>query len=213
METNDDIKRQHPFSRIGIFNKYTKKKMLKSHATIYSLIFSLILCITIWITGDYATYYNTLIKLTDVALSLFPNFLGFCIGGYALIIGASNIEVLKKMSKPLPNGSHLSFFQVLSSIFAASLIIQYVTLFFAYILQILVNMQLDAVSDDIGVVTNLFLIFILVFLTSMSILLLYYTVINIFNFGQAVHLTIRIEDRDNQTIEEKAQNHDTERNN
>ena len=51
------------------------------------------------------------------------------------------------------------------------------------------------------------------FLTSMSILLLYYTVINIFNFGQAVHLTIRIEDRDNQTIEEKAQNHDTERNN
>lgn len=187
--------------------------MLKSHATIYSLIFSLILCIIIWITGDSATYYNTLIKLTDVALSLFPNFLGFCIGGYALIIGASNIEVLKKMSKPLPNGSHLSFFQVLSSIFAASLIIQCVTLFFAYILQILVNMQLDAVSNDIGVVTNLFLIFILVFLTSMSILLLYYTVINIFNFGQAVHLTIRIEDRDNQAIEEKAQNHDTERNN
>ena len=74
-------------------------------------------------------------------------------------------------------------------------------------------MQLDAVSNDIGVVTNLFLIFILVFLTSMSILLLYYTVINIFNFGQAVHLTIRIEDRDNQAIEEKAQNHDTERNN
>ncbi|WP_300867346.1 hypothetical protein [uncultured Alistipes sp.] len=213
METNDDIKRQHPFSRIGIFNKYTKKKMLKSHATIYSLIFSLILCIIIWITGDSATYYNILIKLTDVALSLFPNFLGFCIGGYALIIGASNIEVLKKMSKPLPNGSHLSFFQVLSSIFAASLIIQCVTLFFAYILQILVNMQLDAVSNDIGVVTNLFLIFILVFLTSMSILLLYYTVINIFNFGQAVHLTIRIEDRDNQTIEEKAQNNDTERNN
>ena len=213
METNDDIKRQHPFSRIGIFNKYTKKKMLKSHATIYSLIFSLILCVIIWITGDSATYYNTLIKLTDVALSLFPNFLGFCIGGYALIIGASNIEVLKKMSKPLPNGSHLSFFQVLRSIFAASLIIQCVTLFFAYILQILVNMQLDAVSNDIGVVTNLFLIFILVFLTSMSILLLYYTVINIFNFGQAVHLTIRIEDRDNQTIEEKAQNNDTERNN
>ena len=213
METNDDIKRQHPFSRIGIFNKYTKKKMLKSHATIYSLIFSLILCVIIWITGDSATYYNTLIKLSDVALSLFPNFLGFCIGGYALIIGASNIEVLKKMSKPLPNGSHLSFFQVLSSIFAASLIIQCVTLFFAYILQILVNMQLDAVSNDIGVVTNLFLIFILVFLTSMSILLLYYTVINIFNFGQAVHLTIRIEDRDNQTIEEKAQNNDTERNN
>lgn len=193
--------------------------MLKSHATIYSLIFSLILCVTIWITGDYVTYYNTLIKLTDVALSLFPNFLGFCIGGYALIIGASNIEVLKKMSKPLPNGSHLSFFQVLSSIFAASLIIQCVTLFFAYILHILVNMQLDAISDDIGVVTNLFLIFILVFLTSMSILLLYYTVINIFNFGQAIHLTIRIEDRVNQIIEKEeemqnqTQNHDTKRNN
>lgn len=181
----------------GIFNKYTIKKLLKSKATICGLTVSILLCIAIFLLIDSDEYYEILTDVTNMALSLFPNLLGFCIGGYALIIGASNIDILRKLSKPLGDYEELSIFQILSSVFAMSLVIQCLTLFAAYIVHIVIAMELEALTELSGVIVNMSFIFLILAFTCMSILLLYYTIINIFNFGQIVHFSVRFDEEMN----------------
>ena len=176
--------------------------MLKSKATYVSFLIALSLVVFIYLKGESDLYYSLLKYITETALSLFPNLLGFCIGGYALIIGASNMNILKKMSRPLTQRNKMSFFQVLSSIFAVSLIIQCFTLLFAYILHIIMQLEITAPTMVIGEMINLLLIFLMLLCSVMSMLLLYYTIINIFNFGQSVHFCIRLdESNDNKKVD------------
>lgn len=203
METNEELRDRHHFSLKGIFVRYIITKILKSYALWVSVIIAIVLSLLIGINNEYEQYYFTLQDLIKIALSLFPNFLGFCIGGYALIIGASNVDVLKKMSRPLEKRGNLSYFQVLSSTFAMSLIIQCLTLFTAYVIHIILELKLNAITYEIGIATNMILIFVMLLFSSMSILFLYYTIINIFNFGQAIHFSIRLDQRDQNNKNDK----------
>jgi hypothetical protein len=200
METNNSILNKiledHPPSKKGIFNKRAIRKMMRSGGACGSLLISLILVVLACCKGSSDIYYSLLNKVVDIALSLFPNLLGFCIGGYALIIGASNISILKKMSKPLGK-SNMSYFQILSSVFAMSLIIQCFTLFLSYVIHIVSLMELPAISNTIGVITNVFMLFLILLCSLLSIFLLYYTVVNIFNFGQTTHFSIRLDNHNN----------------
>lgn len=188
---------EHPTSKKGVFNKHATRKMLHAGGTWGSLLISIVFIILAYCKGSEDIYYSLLTKFTDVALSLFPNLLGFCIGGYALIIGAGNISILKKMSKPLSTSNSMSYFQVLSSIFAMSLIIQCFTLFLSYVVHVILEMKLYAMTNAIGEIANICLIFIISLCSSLSIFLLYYTVVNIFNFGQVTHFSIRHDDHNN----------------
>lgn len=201
METNNSlwekILNEHPTSKKGIFNRYATRKMLRSAGIWVSISFALLIVMLALHKGSLDSYYSLLNRVVDMALSLFPNLLGFCIGGYALIIGAGNINILQKMSKPLPDNK-MSYFQILSSVFAMSLIIQCFTLFFTYIVYVVLGLELCAASVVIGEITNLLLIFLILACSSLSIYLLYYTVINIFNFGQVTHFSIRLDDSKNE---------------
>ena len=191
-EANNDLKKAHPMSLKGIFNEYTISKIILSRGTLLSLIVSLIIVIGLCVHNKVINeFYNTLIQITDIILSLLPNLLGFCIGGYALIIGACNTETIKKMS--VPQSHNLSLFQILSSVFAATLILQCFTLVMAYIIHFCLLLELNAYNVAVGLGVNVLVIFILLFFSFISLSLLYYTIINIFNLGQTMHFCVRLD--------------------
>lgn len=196
-ETNEELKKAHPMSLKGIFNKYTVSKIIFSRGTFISLIVTaaivLYFCIHFHTVDDY---YQVLYAITDTVLSLLPNILGFCIGGYALIIGAFSMDTIKKMSKPFSKKHNLSMYQVLSSVFAATLIIQCMTLVLVCLIRF--GLLLD-LKTDCGIwcaVVNVSLIAILIFFSCISLSLLYYTIVNLFTLGQTMHFCIRNEDNE-----------------
>jgi hypothetical protein len=137
--------------------------------------------------------FEILKEIIELTLNLLPNILGFCIGGYALIIGIGNIEALRKMSSPLKKRDNLSFFQILSSVFAGSLVLQCITLLLSFIINIILKLEIPAISNQIATIINSVVIVSVLFLSVLSITLLYYTVINLFNYGQSMHFLIRLE--------------------
>lgn len=202
-ETDKELKQAHSMSLKGIFNKYTVSKILLSRGTLISLIITIVIIIGVCCRNDTSIneYYNTLLHVTDIILSLFPNILGFCIGGYTLIIGACSTDTIKKMSAPQKHG--LSLFQILSSVFAATLIIQCFTLVIAYIVHFCLLLEIGTNSVVIGVVVNVGVILILLFLSCISLSLLYYTIVNIFNMGQTMHFCISLEEENKKKEKDK----------
>ncbi len=195
----DDIRKNHPMSLRGVFNRYILVKIIKSTGTIISLIFALLFVVFLYVYCDSMNeLYKFLGKTTDILLSLLPNLLGFCIGGYALIIGVCSMEIIKKMSTPLDNNKNkLSFYQILSSVFASTLIIQCFTLLLTYLVHLFILLELKTSNELLGYAINILLVFILVLFSFLSISLLYYTVINIFNLGQSVHFCVRLNNNNN----------------
>lgn len=195
METNQELKDRHQYSIKGIFPKYIIRKFLCSCSMLVSIVIAFVLSFLIL----YFRIEDTFVLLEDIieiTLNLLPNLLGFCIGGYALIIGMGNIEALKKMSSPMKKRENLSLFQILSSIFAGSLVLQCITLLLSFIIQILLKLKLPAYSNQIAIIVNSLTIISVLFFSVLSVVLLYYTVINLFNYGQSMHFLIRLEKRE-----------------
>lgn len=210
-EINKELKKAHPVSLKGIFNKYTVSKIIFSRGTLISLIITLVIIVGVCCRNDTSVneYYNTLLHITDVILSLLPSILGFCIGGYALIIGACSTDTIKKMSDPQEHG--LSFFQILSSVFAATLIIQCFTLVFAYLIHFCLLLEIGTDSVIVGVAVNVSMILILLFLSCISLSLLYYTIVNIFNMGQTMHFCVRLDEENKKKEKEISKQNESDK--
>lgn len=195
METNQELKNSHKFSIKGIFPKYIIRKFLYSYSMLISIGITAILSFLI-IYFKLENTFTLLDEIINITLDLLPNILGFCIGGYALIIGIGNIEALKKMSLPMEKRDNLSFFQILSSVFAGSLVLQCITLLLSFIIKIILKLEITVFSKSIAIVVNCLTIISILFLSTLSLVLLYYTVINLFNYGQSMHFLIRLEKKE-----------------
>lgn len=192
METNQELKNRHQYSIRGIFPKYIIRKFLYSRSILISIAITAVLSFLI-ICFRFKNTFDLLEEIIDITMDLIPNILGFCIGGYALIIGIGNIDALKKMSSPMKKRENLSFFQILSSVFAGSLILQCITLLLSFVIKIFLKIEIPALSNSIAIVINSLVIIVILFFSTLSIVLLYYTVINLFNYGQSMHFLIRLE--------------------
>lgn len=200
MPTND-IKERHPVSIKGIFNKHTVKKVFISYAMLFSLVITGFIVVLLFIGKEHNSY-EALRTICDLVITLLPNLLGFCIGGYALIIGAGNLDIMRRMSVPLEKKGRLSYYQIMSSVFAMSLVIQCFTLFIAFIVNILLNIEFTPINYLTGVVVNFTIISVVLLLTVFSMMLLYYTILNIFNFGQSTHFAIRFDEENKEITNE-----------
>jgi len=201
-----ELKERHKTSIKGIYTMYVRKKMLCSCGLKISVLFSVLLCIFLSTVDDF-DFFSLLEKIIALNISAFPNLLGFCVGGYALIIGFGHKEMLQKMSEPLPKRDDMSYFQVASSIFAASIIIQIVTFLLSLIISYIIDIGFHTSNECIYKFVNISTITIICFLTIYSVILIYYMVINIFTFGQMMHFCIR------QELLEKKTEKDTQTNN
>lgn len=195
MSNNDDLLKRHKEGFKGIFNRYTIRKFYKTKYFVFCLSLTCLLTIVPVLTSKGAeSIYKLIEDVTTVVLSSFPSLLGFSLAGYALIIGTINIGVMRRMSEPQDSMNRLSFFQFVSSVFALSVLIQCATLLVAFIVHVVMKQEWSMFFSISSNWVNIPVYAILLFLVIESLVLLGNMIINIFTYGQTVHLCLRVEE-------------------
>ena len=174
----------------GILNIYTSSVFLKKPP----FLISTLICagITISIFLYKVDPYLFLHGLIEQLLSMFPNLLGFNLGGYALIVGFGNTALLQAMTKPSNGVSH-SIFQQLNAIFAFSIILQVLTLLLGFLLSLIDSLDFKTANFFLADFINILVTIPLLLLCFWSLLMIPYVVSNIFNFGQMHHFFLNNE--------------------
>lgn len=194
MDNGQDLLSRHQAGLKGIFNKYTREKFYKSNYFWFSLILSLLLVIVLaCVKRDEAHVYMLIGDLASVVLTAFPSLLGFSLAGYALIIGSINIGVLGRMSKPVKEMDRMSYFQFVSSVFALSVLVQCVTMLFAFVVHVIIKQKWVMVAGISSYWVNFLVYFLLLFLIIESLVILGNTVVNIYSFAQSLHFCVRMD--------------------
>lgn len=184
------IAKQHRMGLFGLIAIYSKRKLLRGSIGPALLA----TCLFLTVKNAHLSSEVVLKHLADTAVSVLPNLLGFLLGGYTILIGFGNIDLLKSSTLIIP-GQRTSLFQMLSSIFALTIYIQVVTL----VVSLIVQFTLTIPSKGEGFISELFkwsaninnvAIVIVSFLLFYCILSLLAMVINIFNFAQKYHYTL-----------------------
>ncbi|GAB3990434.1 hypothetical protein GCM10028807_17590 [Spirosoma daeguense] len=190
MNEHERIKEDHPFSYRGILRAYDAKEIRESWPFLWSLGLSVA---TVAITG-YSTksYYEILGFWVSQVMSVFPNLLGFNLGGYALIVGFGNGSLLKAMTRKQPN-KKASIFQKLSGVFAFSILLQLTAFIMAFLINFLKEFKFEVNCQDLANIVNASTIGILSFLGFWGLLIIPNLVTNIFTFGQMHHSLLTIE--------------------
>lgn len=145
------------------------------------------------------SYYELILKVANLGISLIPSLLGFNLGAYILIVGFGGTEILSVITKPLEQQKKFSFYQKLNGVLGISVITQIITLFCAFSLNVWDNLQLGIDCNyDIKIIywwatlINILVYFILIFLSLYSILLLISVVKHVFMFAQTIHFCITV---------------------
>ena len=195
MANSDDLISRHQQGLKGILNKYTFKKFYTSNYFFFCIALTCILTVVpVLSSNSPETIYKLIEDISSTVLSAFPSLLGFSLAGYALIIGTINIGVMRRMSEPQESMGSLSFFQFVSSVFAFSVLIQCVTLLAAFVIHVVLKQEWEMLLCISCNWVNIPVYGILLFLVIESMVLLGNMVINIFTYGQSVHLCLRVEE-------------------
>ena len=194
MDDDNDLRTRHKVSIDGIFrNGYTIDKIRKSFVCKFCLILTGLFALWVFFFNREANrLFEFIDDLASTILSTFPSLLGFSLAGYALIIGASDLKLIGRMSEPLKsNKEKLSYFQTTSCVFASSVLIQCFTLILAFCVHLIVKQKLTVDNECVCLILNFFIYITLLFFGLFSMLLLCSTVVNLFTYGQTVHFCVR----------------------
>jgi hypothetical protein len=117
--------------------------------------------------------------------ALFPNLIGFSLGGYAIIVSFGNTDFLKTIAK-----SGQVFYERLNAVFAFSILTQVLVLFTSFTTDVFTTV-FDKSQNHLSYLQyqsiNLCFNAVFLFLTSWSLILIIYVVSNIFIFGETHH--------------------------
>lgn len=205
MRIQEEIVKNHKPSWKGMYDIIKKRGTLKKWPFLISLFLGIIVAgaIIIFIPDkSYVILQNT----SDLFTSVFPSLLGFALGGYAIVIGFSNTDLLKKAS----DINKHSIYQILSAIFALSLVFQVFTTLIAFFTSWVYKLGLPILDKSIyfwgATIINCIVILVLIIGAIYSLILLPYVVINLFSLGQIsnMHFTIEnIQDEKSQQAGDK----------
>jgi hypothetical protein len=185
---------QHQVGLKGLITVYPTDK-LKAGAK-WPLLVTIVVGMAVLLLGKDSNEKN-LEDISGMAVSVLPNLLGFLLGGYTILIGFGNVDLLKSATKVYPE-SGISLFQTLSSIFAVTILVQSLTLILGLVahfgLQLQVSKEglfswlypLVPILDGIGFLALFFTVFY-------SVFALRDMVLNIFGFAQMYHQTLTLE--------------------
>lgn len=191
----NNIRKEHPTSFKGIYKSYSLKDVFESKPFWGSLILTFVFGGLFFFSDK--SFYELLLVLNENVLNLYPNLLGFNLGGYALIIGFGNNDLIKGLTKKGKDKKN-SIFQRLNGIFAFTLILQAFVLIFAFVSDFVISLDLGTSSTPIYYFTNGIALFVITFFGLWGILILPIVIANVFTFGQLHHFTLtkeRIKDR------------------
>lgn len=164
----------------GILNPYTVKRNLRSWTSILMAVLSIGISVWLYFAKDLNRINEILSKVVEMLLGSLPDLLGFCIGGYAILVAMNNLEkmpaILKKQGK-----SDLSYYVNLSADFAMTLLIMSVLLLCAFMIHFILDLELPAISDISGKIVNLAVLSLFLWAGVLGVIMIMGTIANIFN--------------------------------
>lgn len=164
----------------GILNRYTVKRNLILWPSWMIALLSIGVSIYLFFFKENKQIEDLLNKVVDVLLGSLPDLLGFCIGGYAILVAMNNLEkmpaVLKKQEK-----SDLSYYVNLSADFAMTLLIMSILLLCAFLMRFIIDLEIPAINDTVGKIVNLSVLSMLLWAGVLVIIMIMGTVANIFS--------------------------------
>lgn len=117
--------------------------------------------------------------IVDLIMSIIPSLLGFVLGGYAILIGISNIAIVT-----VKIDDKLTLYQKISTVFSISLIMQLFLLVLAFIVKFVLKFNVFVCSTILANSVN-YITLILLFLGFVYVtIMIKDLVINIFNLSQ-----------------------------
>ena len=142
-------------------------------------------------------------------LSSLPDLLGFCIGGYAILVAMNNLEkmpaVLKKQEK-----SDLSYYVNLSADFAMTLLIMSVLLLCTFLTRFIVDLEIPAINECVCKIVNLAVLSVLIWAGVLVIIMIMGTVANIFNTSIILQAVAKVTNEAEEKRLKEVQNKDTD---
>ncbi|TGK82994.1 hypothetical protein EHQ19_08285 [Leptospira montravelensis] len=166
----------------GIRNSIKITDILKNIGFRISLLISILTSLALLIFPPKEDFLSTLI---DMVINSYPSLLGFMVGGYALIVGFGNKDLIKRLSEN-QKGS-INLFSSISSKYAYSILVIAFTLFLSWNIKLL-NYLLQGVDEfSIYCLSKsifYFEVFLILFLSNYSLFQVFYIVTNTFTFGE-----------------------------
>lgn len=179
----DKIKDLHSQNLSGVYN------IIKSHRTLYKkpfifcVLISVLICLYLSIFKIHNSFFY-LQTITDLIISVFPNLLGFSLGGYAIIVGFSNTDLIRKATTIKKH----SIYQILSGIFAFAILFQVFCVVISFIVSFLIKTHMNEMfnmpNNFVGDIINIFVFLCMFFASLYSLVLTPYIVFNLFDLSQ-----------------------------
>lgn len=194
MDPIQAFKKQHQVGLRGLLAIYPTDKLTRG--MMWPLIVTILVGGAVMLLGKTDNQKN-LEDIAGIAVSVLPNLLGFLLGGYTILIGFGNVDLLKSATKVYPE-SGISLFQTLSSIFAVTILVQSLTLILGLVVHFGLQIEiakkgsfawLYPMVPALDGVAFLALMFTLFY----SVFALRDMVLNIFGFAQMYHQTLTLE--------------------
>lgn len=185
-EEQIQIANNHEVSLKGILQILKARKTFRKWPVAVSIVIALIISLYV----GFSTKHSFLIlqTLSEITMSVFPSLLGFSLGGYAIVVGFSNIDLIKNTAKK----EGYSIYQKLSAIFAMSVVLQVfltvITFFVSWVIKIDVVKIYNLNIPTIGCWVNITALFFILTLAIYSLLLMPYVVYNLFTLSQLNNL-------------------------
>jgi hypothetical protein len=190
----ENLKNSHKGDLLTLLKIYWENKPIyKSQYFRISILFSAVILIVSFF--DNFSKIEIIKFIANQAIDIFPNILGFNLGGYILLISLNVKDILTELTEPDDSkGENFSFYQKMSSVFAFSILLQISLLIVSMIFTLIIEFAQNIfINDLLSNVLNSIALFLLSFLLSYSTLLIFQIVLNVFNFGQVLHFFFRVE--------------------
>ena len=191
------IKETTIFGFNSIFKIVGLKKVLFSNCInilpFFTAFLIVILCFILKID-----FYITVIEIKDLMINFLPGILGFTVAGYSFMIGLIHVGMINKITEPISKENKFSLYQKSSATFAANIIIQAISLVFAYLFHLFIffdkkkQMKID-IKDFYVTLINFVALLSISYLFVISLLMVIQVIINIFNFSQLHHYFVNKE--------------------
>lgn len=170
----------------SLFSKWSTLLPILLSAIIF--IFSLALQVDI---------YKLIVEVKELMISFLPGILGFTIAGYSLMVAFIQAGMLNEITEPLKDSKY-SLYQKMSSTFAINVILQGLSLVFAYFIHFLIYFDTNRkykfiYSECYLKVINTIGLLVVVYAFFISLFMIIQIVLNIFTFSQLHHYFINKE--------------------
>jgi hypothetical protein len=180
---SEKIKKLHEVNLKGIFDVLIQKRTFRKWPFFIAILIGLSTCV--WLLIVSADLTKVLNSTSALIQTVFPGLLGFSLGGYAIVVGFSNADLIKQSTK---TDKH-NIYQILSGIFALSILIQVVATIIGIIVYWCLNIDVCSVFKIhspplLADIVNSLLLFILFSSSLYSLILIPYVVTNLFTLSQ-----------------------------